>query len=753
MDQELIDFLNRYINLTDLRNQEDYNPVMITLADPEDNTRELLMIASYHEPTFEHVPYNVLWLVSNPTSLHYQKLFRRVSDAPSADFKYSWDPINAYSEIWTEDQYYDSVPQDLRDHGITSLSGFIGPASLVNQGLVLLSDDDGAGVAVSNTDPRNSDSRYPNEHTHPDYPRTTIKVNDFQYGRFDQSIQPQPGMIPMLTELNPANPLEWGIVWRYPVFNDIVQIDRSLVSIEIVGPSSVDEKTETDYIIRATFADGAVRDVTPSRFYGDRNEISTVDGQTLRVFNTIQAEQIVLKAEYSEDGVFAEAELTVTVVLGVQLASLRIQGPLLVNENSSAVYAFIATMTDGTEEAITPDEVALDNYDRGSFNTQGILATNNVTFDQPLQLSANYERDGIRVSATRDITVVDTTPYPVSMEIVGPQTLSEGEQGNYITRVTYSDGQIVAVDPLEFTSTDSTYSTLTDRQLDVGTLTEDQSTDLFARYVDAEREVTANYRVNFINLPPVLTQVVILGPNETDASITGQVTMPNFMLREEYDDGTTNEFEHGSKYDLVHVAPGETIDGRNARVGFYSVDVGVNLVNTDFAYNIEIANLDQISADAVTAPLPFVVRAPRPLSVSIAQSLIGGGSLTATGTKRFRLQANFLGGSQRFNWDDDPDGFIPPLFDVDNGDYSTLPQRAAYIQMPADTLGVNIQAIDYTGGDGITYRYIDLVFPNDMGPDPLTFTIKFVYVKQITLTDGSTEYSRAVLVHDYEYTP
>lgn len=756
MEQELLDFLTTYINLTDIRNQVDYNPTLLTVVDPNDSSRELLLIVSVYEPTFDKIPYNVLWLVSDTESIHYQKLFRRVSDGPSADFKATWDLINTYADIWTADQFYQPVRQDLRDHGITSLSGFIGPASIAQQGIALLSVDDADGVAVSNTDPRNTNARYPNEHEHPDYPRTMFKVNDVQYGRFDRSLPIEPGKIPMLTQLNPSNPLEWGVVWRFPVFDDLVKIDRSLLSIEIIGPDSVDEQSETDYTVQATYADGNTQTVTPSRFFGNRNEITSVNGQTLRTFNTIQAEQVTLAAEYTENNVFREITKTVDIVLGVQIDSLRIQGPQSVNENSSAVYSFIVTLTDGTEEAIEPYQVTVDNFNLVGFNTQGVLSTDNaIDGDKDVVLTAKYLRDGIDLEATLQITVVDLTPYPVSIQILGPQSLTEGETGTYSARVTMNTGQILDVVPTSFTSSDTDSSTWTEssQELVVSGLTDDSYTDLTATFVEYSRQVTTTIRVGFVNLPAVLQQVTIVSPSQVQANASGSVTMPNFVLNEQYDDGSGGDIPHGTKYVLRHVAPGELFDGRDARAGVTNSDTSFNTTNTDFEYNIAIANLDQVAPGAATAPHPFVILAPRPLGIEAAQSLNSfNGEARPGGRERIRYEVRLPGATTRFNWDGDPTSFLDPTFDVENGDYSTLStSRIFYVQLPVDDRGITVTSSEYTGLDNITYRYVDVLFPSDLGNESFTFTFKLVYVKQITLTDGSTEYATAVLEKSYDY--
>lgn len=749
MDEQLSEFISKYLLLSDVRNREFFNPVLITFADPEDTDRELTLIISYHEPSFEYVPFNVLWLPSNESSSHYGNLYRRVSIEPSADFRSTWDKINNFSEIWTEDPYYYAAPQDLREHGITNLAGFVGVATTERYGLVRLSHDS-ENVAVGHLDPRNEDARYPNEHGHIDYPRTLVKVNSVQHGSFDQSIQPRDGMMPMLTQLNPESPLQWGIVWRYPVFSDLVQIDRSLTHIEIIGPTSILEKTSTDYVVRAFFADGTHKDVVPSRFYGNNNEISSVVEQTLNVFNTTQPETIELRAEYTHKGVFAETDLTVNIEMGIQPASLRIQGPSNVNEESSAVYAFIVTMTDGTEKAVRPDSVLVDDLSVGNITDQGVLFTEAILLDQPLKISARYTEDGITVNAELDINVIDLTPYPVSMAILGPQSLSEGESGTYSIRVTYSDGQIVDAEPVSITSSDVENSTFIDGVLTVGSISEDQHTDITATYRDTGRDVSTSLRVNFINLPPVVVQANIIDPFEVEGWYNGTVQLPDFTIREEFADGTTREFVENNtdKYAIHYVAPGyPLVDGKVADLNFDMAYLQGNDVDTE----IGLILLSPHQPDLSFTQVPFVVKAARPNHIEVEENL--SVPLVAHGTKTSRFSIAIKGNSLRFNWNGDPEEFIPGTFDLENGDYSSLPQRSFYIQLPEDDKGVIAQPLTRSGIDGQTYKFISLVFPNDMGTEAFDYTVNYVFVRRITLTDGSIEYARAVLSVDYPYTP
>lgn len=139
--------------------------------------RTTIIAVSHVEPVDQVLPINVLWACFDRASIMYRRLFKRVSRDPDPVFgtQHTWEPIQDFNSIWDYIQYY--LPGEEPDYSKLPIAtvGQIGTVTIS-----VASADEEDPVAVSYTDPRNTDARVPlpHEEMHPEKPlrqvRTTV---------------------------------------------------------------------------------------------------------------------------------------------------------------------------------------------------------------------------------------------------------------------------------------------------------------------------------------------------------------------------------------------------------------------------------------------------------------------------------------------------------------------------------------------------------------------------------------------------
>lgn len=601
MDQELIDFISKYLTLASFRNMDVDTPIKFeTQPDSANANRRFIVVVSLIEPTFSQLPYNVLWLPADTNHPAYGKCLRRSSHNDSGLYSNTWDELTAYADLWTEDQYYLSVVEDPRLHGITTNAEETGPATASTQGLVVLSADEVDSRVVSSTDPRNTDARYPIYHTHPDYPRTMVKINSTAYALVSTSAPPQQGMMLFLVGQNPENANEWYAVWKFPTEDDIVEIDTSLVAIAISGPTSVQEQTSGQlYSVTAYYANGDSSIITPDAFDTNNVSVATVDtAGNFETFNVTSQTNVILTASYTEDGVTVNDTHNVSVTTGIELVSIAISGLDEVDENTSTTYNVVATYSDGSTANVLPDVFTSSQTSYATINGSGQLNALEVNGgDKSTVLNAEYTFDGVTRSTSKVVNIIDLDPLIQEIVIIGPNTVTEGNSETYSFKLVYDDGSEVTtgVVPETFSQLSSTYSTLDSGTytLTANALSADQSVRLEATFTEFGTTVSGYLDVTLTNNPPAAVSAQIIGA----ASVT-ESTSASYILRVTYDDASTQDFtsvtwavDSGSAYGGINSAG---VFSANAvsedQTVVISAETTINSVTVSDTHNITVLN-------------------------------------------------------------------------------------------------------------------------------------------------------------------
>lgn len=508
----LQEFIDKHYQLCAYRGIDPLNPIDFIIQPDANVNQTWTLLCSISEPTFSRVAYNILWMPLNPTDNNYKQILRRVDhERSNMGYKAEWEVVTTYEDLWTDVQYWRPVITDPALLGITDLNEGVGPATKTVLGLAYLEPNTGEepnpvqAIAIEQNDIRMRNPRYPNFHTHPDYARSKIKINDTQYALVSTSYPPEPGMLLFLEGINPNNSDEFIAVWRYPRSNDIAFVDRSLLSITIVGPSVVDEQSIEQYEVWATFADNSTRKVTPNSFVITQNNSAAVIGVNgVLVTNDIAVNtNIILEATYIDRGISRSATKPVTIVAGIEVLSIEILGSdEVLEKTTSNPYSVRATFSDGTVSIVTPATFTSSNISLAPLNANRSIVAGEANGDTQITLNATYVFAGKTVSATKAVLIKEEPVIPTSLAILGPNpsTMLEGTDYVFTFRVGYSDGsQVVRNTVTSFTSTNSAVLAVTQNANTAtgtaGLITSNTTVRLNASYQEGGATVNASLDV------------------------------------------------------------------------------------------------------------------------------------------------------------------------------------------------------------------------------------------------------------------
>lgn len=97
------------------------SPVTMAFDNQDTAYEPVRVIASYVEPYDTLTPLNILWLVSDPASVDYDKLMRRVSRSGSGSYMHAWSEVTLLDDVWVAQVWDLQEPDDqpLYDHANT----------------------------------------------------------------------------------------------------------------------------------------------------------------------------------------------------------------------------------------------------------------------------------------------------------------------------------------------------------------------------------------------------------------------------------------------------------------------------------------------------------------------------------------------------------------------------------------------------------------------------------------------------------
>lgn len=290
-----------------------------------------------------------------------------------------------------------------------------------------------------------------------------------------------------------------------------------LERIEIVGLTSVDENTKAAYTVQAYFNDGTDSGVTPKTFTSSNPSAGQFDPDTgvLTVGELSENHQTVISASYEYRGVTKAASLNVTAKdLTIYPEHLEIIGPDTVDENTEVNFSIRVTFTDSTMVTLSDSDWASSNEMAGVIDGNGLFtAAEELREDISTTLSASYTLEGKTVSGTKTITVKDTTVYPISAEIVGPDRVTENTSKQYQLQINYSNGTNGFVTADSWSFTDSSVGSVDNTGLftAVADVESDRTGDLSATYTSEGETVFGLLEITVTDETDYPVSATILG--------------------------------------------------------------------------------------------------------------------------------------------------------------------------------------------------------------------------------------------------
>ncbi|AXG66548.1 putative major tail protein/T1SS secreted agglutinin RTX [Dickeya phage vB_DsoM_JA13] len=216
----------------------------------------------------------------------------------------------------------------------------------------------------------------------------------------------------------------------------------ALSSIQILGDSDVQQNSQHDYTVLATYSDGHTLMVQPDEFkMVTTTSYASFDGATGRLtVGTIDipSVNISLSATYTENGITKNATKSI-VARGNPATKVRIEivGPSTIDEGATGNFTAHYLMSDNTTQPITNlSWLILQGGEYATIDSAGLMTAKQVTQDQTVLLRAS---DGEMNSQASVIIRNKADVLPESLSINGPTDIVGGNDTPYTALALFTD--------------------------------------------------------------------------------------------------------------------------------------------------------------------------------------------------------------------------------------------------------------------------------------------------------------------------
>ena len=110
MELQLQKLIERLVEIADIRNVSQDNPIKVHLDSPNAAT-QVIVIVGFYEPYNYPLPFNVTWVCADPEAVEFRKAFKRYkkeANPATPQFQHSWAELSSYMEVFEPPQYYDT---------------------------------------------------------------------------------------------------------------------------------------------------------------------------------------------------------------------------------------------------------------------------------------------------------------------------------------------------------------------------------------------------------------------------------------------------------------------------------------------------------------------------------------------------------------------------------------------------------------------------------------------------------------------
>jgi len=531
--------------------------------------------------------------------------------------------------------------------------------------------------------------------------------------------------------------------WTHPAsgvtqFNtfDLTVVDITVTAvvtgIQIQGIGNINEGSNTtSFVVVASYNDGTTKPVVPATFTSSNAGAGTLNAATgvfTSALNVTSNQLTTLSASYTEGGVTVSTTHDITVVdTTVYPQSATIVGSANVNENTTSTYTLSVTYTDGSSTTVPVTNWALDNASAGAIDAvSGVLtAPVNVNSAVAAIVSASYTNNGRTVSATKNITIVDTTIYPLSAVVQGAATVNEGLTSTYQLSVTFSDGTTSVVPVTNWTSSTPTSGVInaTTGLFTANQVTSNQTTDISASFTQSGLTVGNTLHVTVVDTTNYPSTLTILG-NAT----MGENTTQTFTASVKYQNNATN------------IVPITNWASSNAAAGAIDPVTGVFTANTNVLASTPTVISCSYTESGVTKSATLNLTVQDTTVYPVSATILGTAALMENATQTYQLRVTFADNSNVIktvtNWavDNAAAGSITSLGVFTANSVTGVPLTAnitASYTLDGHTVNATLPI---TVADSTVYP----VSATIVGPNSVNESTSQVYTLHVTFSDATS---------------
>lgn len=299
------------------------------------------------------------------------------------------------------------------------------------------------------------------------------------------------------------------------------EVTITLESIVITGAVTVDEGSSTQYQADAYFTDGSVRGVAP----GEMEQWQVTGTSTITNAGMLTAQQVTqdtlvtISLRANIGGVVKTDTHDVTIKdRAVIPASMQILGPTTANENTTSQYSGQITMSDGSK--VAPDSITswAIKSGVGTISAAGLATWPKVLANTPCVIELKAMKSGQAFTATLNVNVINLGNI-VSVALLGPAQITEGQTGAYTMEATLEDGtkSTFTTPSLAFV-TPTSNATISGNTVVASQVSADVPLTIRGTVTAEGKSWTADKDIVIKNVPLVLSSIVIQGPNTTPES-------------------------------------------------------------------------------------------------------------------------------------------------------------------------------------------------------------------------------------------
>lgn len=492
MELRLQEFIQSVSTLADIRNLDQWNPIVFQLEHPINATR-FTIVGAKQEPSYLGIPVNTTWVVLDPESEYYNRALKLVDvneidqattippvTSEDGELVLYWNIIRTYDEIFEDPQYYNNGGRgpkgdkgDKGDPGVidysvlisrlaelTGLLEIVGPTSLregsVQQYLVQLSEPQ---ILTDGTVT----------------PPVTTFVNVPVY---------IVGAVPDGTTIDTANVLHAGQVsadtvirlyaeapsWGRNVFANlavtITDTVAEVTGVTVVGATNVNSGSTSQYAIAVAWSDGTntyadgVWSLSDAAF-GTISATGLLDVPA----NIADSGTVQVNAEVTIAGVTYNPSMSVVVTKQVvipTLVNVVVDGPNGVDSNTTAQFSVTAYWSDGSTTNPSVNW-SLSSAAFGSISNSGLLTVpDSISSSGTVVVTASFVIDGVTYSPTKSVAVtkIVAPPTVTGVTITGANSVFSGATAQYGLSVTWSNGTTTTPAASSWSVADTTYGSV-----------------------------------------------------------------------------------------------------------------------------------------------------------------------------------------------------------------------------------------------------------------------------------------------------